>query len=254
MPAGALHKDTPLACRFDQIQLIAPSWQSQVQVKACGHPRRNRIRQRRGDRSQCGVASAPIDRPHPTEMPREPARFDEPRQGQLLEHGISHVVQQLLPDDLLDEPVRCRQPTESQCGREGLACASGVDHPLRCEALQSADRRAVVPKFGVVIILDDQSVVVVGPFDERGAPCRAEDRSRRIGMCWRHKHRSDVCAPTALTRRGPHRQPESAPLLIPHWTRLLGEIRSTGPRRRPRRCPETAVTGPPGPPPASTPT
>ena len=113
MPAGALQKDTSLACPFDEPHLIARGRQPNIHVEARGHAGRNRIRQRRGDRSQGSVAPATVDRPNPTEMPCKSARFDEPRHGLLLEHGVAHVIQQLLPDYPVDEPIRHGKPTES---------------------------------------------------------------------------------------------------------------------------------------------
>ena len=79
MPAGALDTDTTLTCPFDEPHLIAGGRQPNIQVKARGNTCRNRIRQRHGDRSKCGVTSATVDRPNPTEIPCESTCFDGAR-------------------------------------------------------------------------------------------------------------------------------------------------------------------------------
>lgn len=86
---------------------------------ARGDPRRHRIWQRRRKVVQDGVSAAPINWTHATKtkMPSQATGIDESRQRQLFEQGGSHIVEQLFPDHVIDEPARQHDPAQSQCGR-----------------------------------------------------------------------------------------------------------------------------------------
>src|SRR5947209_6680431 len=107
---------------------------------------------------------------------------DESRQSELFEHGGSHIIKELLPDHIFDKLAGQGDPTESECGREGFARTSRVSDPLRGKSLKGTNGCLVVPKLGIVVVLDDQRVVVLRPFDECRSPRWAENSSARIGV------------------------------------------------------------------------
>jgi hypothetical protein len=71
------------------------------------------------------------------------------------------------------------QPAQPEPRREDLARRAGVDDTVRAEPLERSDRLAVVAVLGVVVILDDEGVVVVGPGQEGGR--RSGERTRPVG-------------------------------------------------------------------------
>ena len=71
--------------------------------------------------------------------------------------------------------------------RERLAHRADREHPLGREALQHADRVAVVAELGVVVVLDDEAVGVARPRDQRVAPLGGEHHAGR-GLVGRRHH------------------------------------------------------------------
>ena len=85
-----------------------------------------------------------------------------------------------------------RRPAETQRRADGLRGRAEVDDPIGREALERADRHAVVAELGVVVVLDDQGVAAARPGDELAAPARVERRAGRIRVRGRDQHGADV--------------------------------------------------------------
>ena len=82
--------------------------------------------------------------------------------------------------DRLEQRRRDDEPAEPQRGRERLARRAGVGDAVGFEALQRADRRAVVAVLGVVVVLDGEGVAVAQPGEQRGAALGGEDGAGRV--------------------------------------------------------------------------
>ena len=54
-----------------------------------------------------------------------------------------------------------------------------MQDPLGRETLERPDRPAVVAELGVVVVLDDQRILVLGPLEQRRATLRGHHRARR---------------------------------------------------------------------------
>src|SRR3954449_4388031 len=119
-------------------------------VQAGGDPAHLDLRQPLGERFEQHVAAAAIAEAHPPQVTVELAALEEVCEGELLEarrrdHRIEHLV-----GEWPDEPRRRDQPTEAQRRGERLARRAEVGDAVRREALQRADRGAVVAELGVV--------------------------------------------------------------------------------------------------------
>ncbi len=84
------------------------------------------------------------------------------------------------------------EPAEPQRRRQRLGDRADVDHEVRPQALERADRRAVVAVLGVVVVLDDQRVPLLGPAQQRGPPLGAEHDARRELVRGRDEHGAGV--------------------------------------------------------------
>ena len=71
------------------------------------------------------------------------------------------------------------EPSDADDRTQRLAHAPAVDDTVGPQALQRADRGAVVAELGVVVVLDDQRVVRSRPLPERDAPLRREHGAER---------------------------------------------------------------------------
>ena len=71
------------------------------------------------------------------------------------------------------------QPAEAQGRGQRLARRAEVDDPLGSEALERADRRAVVAELGVVVVLDDERVSPFAP--SRAGRRRPGERTTPVG-------------------------------------------------------------------------
>ena len=78
------------------------------------------------------------------------------------------------------ESTRDGQPAQTQTRGERLAGGAGVGHPVGAEPLHRADGLPVVAVFRVVVVLDDQGVLSIGPVDERRAPLGREHGAGRV--------------------------------------------------------------------------
>ena len=122
---------------------------------------------------QC-VAAPAVGRTGAAQVAVELAALEEGRERELLEHRRAEVRQPLLLDHGRDEPRRHRSPAEAQRGRERLRDRVHVHDVVGRQALERADRVAVVAVLGVVVVLDHQRAGVARPGGERGAPRRLE--------------------------------------------------------------------------------
>ena len=88
----------------------------------------------------------------------------------------------------VDERRRRDEPADPERGRERLARRAGVDDPIGVEALQRADRRAVVAVLGVVVVLDRDRAALAQPAEQRGAALAAQHDAGRVlvGGCQHH--------------------------------------------------------------------
>ena len=89
------------------------------------------------------------------------------------------------PDQLLRE----HHPGDPQPGGEGLARGAEVDHPVRVEALEGADRLPVVAELAVVVVLQDEAAGGPCPVDDRRPPVRGQRAAERELVGGRQQHR-----------------------------------------------------------------
>ena len=124
-------------------------------------------------------------------------------QRELLEHRGAAVGERLLVRQRAGQPRRREHPPEPQRRREPLRDRADLHDPLGRDALERADRVAVVAELGVVVVLDDQRVLVLGPLEQRRAPlgATARRRSGTGGPGSRRRPRS----PSRAARRRPDR-------------------------------------------------
>ncbi|GIF66197.1 hypothetical protein Ais01nite_42320 [Asanoa ishikariensis] len=140
---------------------------------------------------QQGVPAAPVDRTHPAQVPVELAVREEVGERELVHGRRATVGLHLGRGELVDQAGRRDQPADPQPGRQRLARRARVDHPVRVEALQSADRRAVVAVLGVVVVLHHDRVVLPRPTLHRrpgrrrqhatGRPLVGRSQHQRVG-------------------------------------------------------------------------
>jgi hypothetical protein len=78
------------------------------------------------------------------------------------------------------------QPSQAQAGGEDLAGRAGVYDVVGGEALQRADRVAVVAVLGVVVVFDHDRVVADGPVEQRRPPAGWQHHAGRKLVGWRH--------------------------------------------------------------------
>ena len=90
------------------------------------------------------------------------------------------------------QPRGGHHPAQPQARRQALARGADVQHPLGRQALERAAPGAVVTQLGVVVVFDHQTLVALGPLDQRRAPLGAHHGSRRELVRGRDHHRRDV--------------------------------------------------------------
>ena len=152
---------------LDQRRLVEPGRQVGDEVQPRGDARRLEAGQLGAQGGEQGVAPPPVDGAHAPQVAVELAAVEEVGERELVEHRRAAIGEQLGLGDALDELRREDEPAEPEPGRERLAGGAGVDHAVGSEALQRADRRAVVAVLGVVVVLDDQRVALARPAARR---------------------------------------------------------------------------------------
>src|SRR5688500_13155541 len=104
------------------------------------------------ERCQECVATLTVDRAHPPKMSVELSAFDEVRERQLIESRRTLVGRLLRVGDRVNERRRDHEPPKPKPGREDLARRTDIDDAVGAETLDRADRLAVIPKLGVVVV------------------------------------------------------------------------------------------------------
>ena len=123
------------------------------------------------------VAPAAVAQAHPAQVAIELAALDERGQRELVERRRAAVGPAALVGDRAGEGAGQDHPAQAQRGRERLARGAEVGDAPRAEALQRAQRLAVVAVLAVVVVLDHEGVVRGRP--SRAAPRGARGRGRR---------------------------------------------------------------------------
>jgi hypothetical protein len=113
VPGAPLHEHALLAGGVNKPLLVAAGREFDVDVQPrLDAPGRGRWQELR-DRVESRVATAPVDGTHAPQVTREAAAVDQARERELLEQSGAHVVVELLPREVVGEPVRWGDPAES---------------------------------------------------------------------------------------------------------------------------------------------
>ena len=203
----------------------APSGRRSSEVQAGGHALHAAVREPGGQRGDERVPAVRVLAAGAAQVAVDLARGQQPGVGALGDHGAARVDRPALPGHGGGELGRREQPAEPQRGRQRLRRRADVDDPVGREALERADRRAVVAVLGVVVVLDHEPA----PGEQRAPALRGEHRARRELV-----RRGD-----AARRRRPARRPARRPR-PPAAGRARGRPSgswpscrpATGPRRR----------------------
>jgi hypothetical protein len=108
-------------------------------------------------------------------VPVELAADDEVGERVLLDVGCREVCRPFLADDCIEQRFREDKPSDPERRCKRLARRAAVDDAVGLEALEGADRQAVVAVLGVVIVLDRDRVALSQPIEQGGAPLSRED-------------------------------------------------------------------------------
>ena len=241
--------DRRSASRHDRV-LVGALRQVRHRVEAgrqAGEPDAGRVPLQRLDQR------GPPPRVHPAHLAQVPVVASRPEQGgqrELVQTRGAAVRQQLLLGDRAGQRRRGEDPAQPDRGRQRLADRAEGEHPVRGDALQHADRLAVVAELRVVVVLDDVAVVTAGPLHQRVPPRRRQHHPG--GRLVRRGHHHG--AGPAGRQRG-HVDPEVVDRHPDRLARPPGQPnaprcssrrrRSRGPRRPPaRRRAGSAPAGP----------
>ena len=197
-------------------------------TRACGRLSRDRRDQRVAARA---VAPARL-----AQVTIVGGGLEQPREHELVERRGAEIVEQLGLRDRVDQRRRQHQPAEPQARSERLGGGPQVHDAVGRQALQRSERRAVVAKLGVVVVLDHQAPVA-RPLDQRGATPAARARrpsgtgARALSAPPEHRSPQHRCPPRRPARRG-----------LPGRRRRERHdaAAGTGPRPRSSRCPGAA--------------
>src|SRR5262249_28264292 len=147
------------SARGDQPRFVGV-WDVDGDVKAGRGAADARLGQRGGERIDQRVAAAAVGPGAAADVPVVGAAGDEVGEGVLFEGGdavveaFARLQQWAMPGGWGD------QPAQPQGRGERFGDRADVGHEVRSQALQRADRGAVVAVLGVVVVLDDQRVVL----------------------------------------------------------------------------------------------
>ncbi len=117
-----------------------------------------------------GVAAMPVPTAHRPHVSIQVARLDQFSKGDLVENAdgsVGHVSDFYRG---FEERLWQCQPSQADAGRQDLRRHSAVNDMIWIEALQDADRRAVIAKLPVVIVLDHVRERLVGLAAWRESP------------------------------------------------------------------------------------
>ena len=118
-------------------------------------------------------------------MAVEAPRLDEQGEGLLVEPGCAATAQLLLLGESFEEAGRREDPADPDRRRDRLADGAEREHPLRIQSLKGSDGLSVVAELGVVVILQDHAVDLVGPRNQLAAARRAESHPGGALVCRR---------------------------------------------------------------------
>jgi hypothetical protein len=117
---------------------------------------------------------------------------DEVAQGELSQNLGTAVLDRLERDERPGKPRRREHPAEAEAGSEAFARRTDKEHSIGGETLKRANRRSVVAKLAVVVILDYEAIAPLCPVEERSAPVAGQSAAGRELMGGRHDHRGRV--------------------------------------------------------------
>jgi ABC-2 type transport system ATP-binding protein len=138
-----------------------------------------RVRDARGQLGDEEFAALAVLRAHPAHVPVIGVRGEELREGQLVERVAGLVEDGPLPQQRLAPPLGDDGPRQPDGGRERLAGGAEVGHDVGGDALQRADRAAVVAELTVVVVLDDQAAGGARPPRHGQAAFRGQGHAER---------------------------------------------------------------------------
>jgi hypothetical protein len=159
-----------------------------------GDPQNSQLWQSSAQRHYENIAPPSVVQAHPAQVPIELSPFEKVGERELLENGRTHILQMFGVRDVLHQTRRQHHPAEAQRRREGLACRADVGGAFRRDALERANRFAVVAKLGIVVVLDDDGVSLSGLFEQGSASLRRQSRARGKLMRWRHEHGGGIAS------------------------------------------------------------
>jgi hypothetical protein len=120
------------------------------------------------------IPAAAVGQAGTADMPVVGARADELGQHELVQAATRAIGEFLGHGHVGGQVGGQHQPAEAEGGSEALAGRAGVDHVLGRQRLDGTDRLAVVAELTVVVVLDDHSPGVPGPFHRAGPALRRE--------------------------------------------------------------------------------
>jgi hypothetical protein len=163
----------------DHVGLMLPGRQFDQRVQAgrdTGDPHVRGVPVQRGGQP---VPAPAVGEPGPAHVPVVGSGRDELGQGQLIERAGLPVGQPLGRGDIAHQVAGQDQPAEAESRGQALAGRAGVDDVIGREALNGADRLAVVAELAVVVVLDDYAAGVAGPLDHPGPAPRLQRHPER---------------------------------------------------------------------------
>jgi hypothetical protein len=179
-------------------------------------------------RPQQRLAPLGVERPHAPDMSAQMPIADEGG-GRRLQggrhvpaHGRAHGQRRV------EEPPRRHQEAQPHAGSQELAQRPHIDHPpaaVAVQRLQGRHRGTVVAELAVVVVLDDEPVRRLRPFQELEPAGEARHRAERVLVGRRH-HRE----PRLGCQHPPGRDRD--PLAVHRHRRQLQSRRQQRPARR----------------------
>src|SRR4051794_1407615 len=167
--------DVALGGRRDDRVLVGALGQQDDRVQAGGDAEDAGPGQLALQRVEQHAALGRVGRPRAAQVAVQRAAAQQLGEGELVERADAEVD---APAHLRHRPrplARGDEPADAQRGREALRRRARIDDPLGVQALQRADRAAVVAELGVVVVLDDQPVGLARPREQLGAALGRHD-------------------------------------------------------------------------------
>src|SRR5579872_1225994 len=141
-----------------------------------------------GQRTDQRVTPHPVQTPHLAQLSVVTAAFDQPSEDILFDAWDTLTPESLRGTRSLDERSRHHQPPQPQGGSQCLADSARIEDTIRCEALQSANRRMIVAELNIVVIFESKGPSLVEPADQLHAAILCQYNTRRKLMSGCDKH------------------------------------------------------------------